>query len=228
MKKSYRLGSWDYSGRSSYFITVCTKDRHHHFGEIENGEMIPTPLGEEVIRQWLQTPVIRPYLNISLDEFTLMPNHFHGIISIGRNLINRPIGYSIESTGIGVARRGDPADGESFLGMDASHPEKIISPRGCDASHPPPLPGFPGEEPRLRPLYKLTPTHYGPQSNNLGSVMRGFKSSVTMFARQHKILFDWQLSYHDIIIRDERAWKNIRRYIRNNVKNWRSDRLKKK
>lgn len=227
MKKSYRLGSWDYSGRSSYFITVCTKDRHHYFGEIENGEMIPSPLGEEVIRQWLQTPIIRPFLNISLDEFTLMPNHFHGIISIGRNLINRPIGYSIENPGFGVARRGDPSDGESFLGMDASHPEKIPRPRGCDASHPPPLPGSVGDEPRLRPLYKITPTQYGPQSNNLGSVMRGFKSSVTMFARQHQILFNWQGSYHDIIIRDERAWENIRKYIRNNVKNWKGDRFRK-
>jgi len=113
------------------------------------------------------------------------------------------------------------------LGMDASHPEKIISPRGCDASHPPPLPGFPGEEPRLRPLYKITPTHYGPQSNNLGSIMRGFKSAVTMFARKNKMLFDWQRSYHDIIIRDDRSLEVIRRYIRNNVRNWEGDRFRK-
>jgi putative transposase len=225
MKKSYRLSSWDYSGRSSYFITVCTKDRSHYFGEIENGTMNPSPLGEEVIKQWLLTPTIRPFLNITLDEFTLMPNHFHGIIGIGRNLINRPIGYTLESPGFGVARRGDPSDGEPFSGMDSVHP--ITRPRGCDVSHPPTLYGSAGEEPRLRPIFKITPTFYGPQSNNLGSIMRGFKSAVTMFARKNKMLFDWQRSYHDIIIRDERSLKNIRWYVRNNVRNWEGDRFKK-
>ena len=27
-------------------------------------------------------------MNITLDEFTIMPNHFHGIVGIGRNEFN--------------------------------------------------------------------------------------------------------------------------------------------
>ena len=34
--------------------------------------------GEIVAEEWLNTAVIRPY--VTLDEFTVMPNHFHGIL----------------------------------------------------------------------------------------------------------------------------------------------------
>ena len=34
--------------------------------------------GEIVAEEWLNTAVIRPY--VTLDEFTVMPNHFHGIV----------------------------------------------------------------------------------------------------------------------------------------------------
>jgi len=33
--------------------------------------------GRLVIKEWLQTPEVRPY--IELDAFVVMPNHFHGV-----------------------------------------------------------------------------------------------------------------------------------------------------
>lgn len=38
-----RLQSWDYRSAAAYFITICTKDREHYFGEIQNGKMKYTP-----------------------------------------------------------------------------------------------------------------------------------------------------------------------------------------
>ena len=35
-----RKQNWNYAWDGSYFITICTKDRKHFFGEIQDGRMI--------------------------------------------------------------------------------------------------------------------------------------------------------------------------------------------
>ena len=42
---------------------------------------------------------------------------------------------------------------------------------------------------------------FGPQSQNLASIVRGFKIGVTKYARAIHPEFMWQARYHDIIIR---------------------------
>lgn len=36
---STRMQNWDYAWNASYFVTICTQDRNHYFGEINNGLM---------------------------------------------------------------------------------------------------------------------------------------------------------------------------------------------
>ena len=38
-RKQIRLKHYDYAQYGCYFVTICTKDRKHIFGEIENYEM---------------------------------------------------------------------------------------------------------------------------------------------------------------------------------------------
>ena len=83
-----RLKNWDYGNEAAYFITICTKHREHFFGEIRNEEMTLNDIGNIVRNEWQQTPRIRPDMNLTLDEFTVMPNHFHAIIFIGQNQFN--------------------------------------------------------------------------------------------------------------------------------------------
>ena len=61
---------------------------------------------------------------------------------------------------------------------------------------------------------------FGPQSKNLASIIRGFKMSVTINARKTIPRFGWQSSYHDHIIRNQKSFDNISRYIINNPENW--------
>ena len=61
---------------------------------------------------------------------------------------------------------------------------------------------------------------FGPQSKNLGSIIRGYKIAVTKYANENNIPFGWQPRYYDRIIRNERELNNIRRYIRNNPIMW--------
>lgn len=63
------------------------------------------------------------------------------------------------------------------------------------------------------------------QSKNLASIIRGFKSAVTVQARAINSNFAWQTSYHDHIIRNEQAYENISNYIQNNPLLWKKDRF---
>ena len=86
---SARLQSYDYGSAGMYFITICTKNRLHYFGEIDNGIMQFSKLGNIATEEWIKTPNIRPDMNLELGAFVVMPNHFHAILIIGNNQYNR-------------------------------------------------------------------------------------------------------------------------------------------
>lgn len=83
--ESTRLIGWDYSSPGIYFVTICTKNKKHFFGDIKNGIMILSDIGNIVHDEWMKTGTIRKCVNI--DEFIVMPNHVHGIIQIKYNNI---------------------------------------------------------------------------------------------------------------------------------------------
>jgi putative transposase len=77
-RRSIRLNGYDYTQAGAYFITVCTYERRCLFGEIINGEMFPNEIGKIVEQTWLETSQVRGA--VELDDFVVMPNHFHAII----------------------------------------------------------------------------------------------------------------------------------------------------
>jgi len=157
--ESSRLKHWNYNSEGLYFVTINTEKQKNYFGEIINGEMVLNELGLVVYNEWMKTKEIRPDMNLELGEFVVMPNHFHGILGIGKNEYN----------------------------------DKIID------------------------IYRNT---FGPQKKNLGSIVRGFKSAITTYAKKNKIEFGWQERFHDHIIRSYEEYLNITNYIKNNPKNW--------
>ena len=75
---------------------------------------------------------------------------------------------------------------------------------------------------------KPTPKNkFGPQRKNLSSIIRGFKSAITTYARKNDIEFAWQSNYHDHIIRNEDELHRIREYIINNPQKWAIDKQNK-
>lgn len=171
---SARLQNYNYANEGLYFITICTQNKEHYFGRIENGEMILNNLGYTVAEEWLKTPQIRTDMNLESGEFVVMPNHFHAIISIGKNEFN--------------------------------------SESGCrDVMH------------RVSTGDDNYKNKFAPQSKNLASIVRGFKSSVTIFTRKNQIEFNWQARYHDKVIRNYEELARISRYIIYNPHNWKED-----
>ena len=65
---------------------------------------------------------------------------------------------------------------------------------------------------------------FGPQSQNLASIVRGYKIGVTKYARRHDIPFKWQARYHDHVIRNADEYERIRQYILANPRTWDEDR----
>ena len=74
---------YDYSQPGYYFITICTRNMIKCFGRVEKGKLIPSATGLVVNWHWQHIPSHYPMIN--LDEYQLMPNHLHGILSISKN-----------------------------------------------------------------------------------------------------------------------------------------------
>ena len=170
---SYRLRHWDYANNAPYFITICTQNRKHFFGEISNGKMHLSDIGKIVENEWIKTPDIRMEMQLELGSFVVMPNHFHAILIIGKS-------------------------SDAMRGV-ATRPYQ---------------------------------NKFGPQSNNLASIIRGFKSAVTTQVKKLYSCgdatpgvptFKWQSRFHDHIIRDVESFCRIEKYIINNPENWNSD-----
>ena len=80
--KSTRLPHWDYGSNALYFVTICCKNRNHFFGNISNGAMHLSQIGQMAEKYWLEIPQHFPF--VVLHNHIIMPNHVHGIIEIAK------------------------------------------------------------------------------------------------------------------------------------------------
>ena len=79
-RRSIRLPCYDYAWDGVYFVTFCTFGRECLFGRVENGVINLNSMGLIAQNLWMALPERFP--RIRLDEFIVMPNHFHGIVHI--------------------------------------------------------------------------------------------------------------------------------------------------
>jgi len=159
--ESHRYNHWNYTNDGAYFITLCAKYRDEYFGTITDGKMHLSDIGRILKEEWFRSKDIRSELDLNLDNYVIMPDHFHGII---------------------IIRRRDAKPGVSTLADKMNICNK-----------------------------------FGPQSNNIPSIIRGFKSKVTVRARKINPEFAWQRGYYDRIIRDAYEFWRIRKYILENL-----------
>jgi putative transposase len=86
---SARLKNWDYGNNGAYFITICTQNRDHFFGEIisvvDENEMQLNEIGKLAERFWAEIPNHFPF--VELGNYVIMPNHIHGILIINKKNI---------------------------------------------------------------------------------------------------------------------------------------------
>ena len=84
---------WHEYDEGFYFITICTKDKSHHFGKIYNGIMHLSTIGE--IADYGIKMMPTHYRDVTIQQYMVMPNHIHIIIKIESDdktaTYNRPI-----------------------------------------------------------------------------------------------------------------------------------------
>jgi putative transposase len=173
-RRSIRLRNYDYRQAGAYFVTICAQNRDCLFGDVVDGEIRLNLFGEIVAACWLSIP--RHVRSVTLDEWIVMPNHFHGIIVIhesGRDGGGYPgaagadwgaAGYSGEAADCGGPR----VLGEAAAAMGVADPEV----RSAAAS---PLQPWVGGDGVLR----YDRGAKGTQAGSLGAVIQYFKSMTT-------------------------------------------------
>ncbi|MBD2018205.1 hypothetical protein H6F96_30120 [Microcoleus sp. FACHB-53] len=197
-RRSIRLKGYDYTREGAYYFTICCHQRRCLLGEIQAGVMHLNIVGATVKDVWENLP--RHFPLIELDAFVVMPNHVHGIIVI------------TDSPGNSNSNRNNNSNpncrGEAFVPKCNNTPQQSSS---TNAS------SFPG--------YNDTSPPRGTQSGSIGAILQNFKSVATR--RVNRITRNsgtlWQRNYHEEIIRNEKAYENIRRYIVENPLSWDED-----
>ncbi|NKI26502.1 hypothetical protein HCG49_07995 [Arenibacter sp. 6A1] len=80
------MKNWDYGWNAPYFVTICTKNKEHFFGEV----VTTTDLGTSTMelsetrkmaeKYWSEIPHHFPF--VALAAYVVMPNHMHGVLII--------------------------------------------------------------------------------------------------------------------------------------------------
>lgn len=80
IRKRIRLREFGYGGHFAYYITICAFQKRLLFGSCDGERVTLNELGQLVQSSWLETQALRP--EAELDEFIVMPNHMHAIVSL--------------------------------------------------------------------------------------------------------------------------------------------------
>jgi putative transposase len=218
-QNKYRIASaraqwWDYGWNGAYFVTICTQNREHFFGEISNGEMILSPMGAMANILWHEIPNQFGYA--TLGDFVVMPNHIHGIL-----ILDKPDGGNQNQTNgsngiddvngilaIDAIDANDAANVETRLIASLQTTEQTIEQNQNLVN----TGGFAG--------------HKNPMVNdNVSRIIRWFKGRSSFEIRKTQTDFAWQSRFHDHIIRNDVQYQRISDYIINNPANWQEDKF---
>jgi REP element-mobilizing transposase RayT len=79
-KKSIRLRGFSYQAPGPYFVTLVEVRRQPRFGKTCGGVVCHTWAGKIVADAWERIGILAP--GVLLDAFVVMPDHFHGILTL--------------------------------------------------------------------------------------------------------------------------------------------------
>jgi putative transposase len=239
-RRSIRLKNYDYSHAGAYFVTLVTQDRKCLFGDVTGGKVYLNDAGNMIRDTWLSLP--RMFHMVCMDEFVVMPDHFHGIITIGLGhlpVIPTMIGSPVGAPLVGALCENHMHTNLSFV-MGATStmvPKPTMVPTSTMVSTS--TMGIPSTTMGIPSTMDTTfatgvdrasgekgaPTRGAPTTITiLGEIVGAFKSiSTVKYIRGHGnagwLPFNkrlWQRNYYERIIRDERSLNRIRRYILEN------------
>lgn len=193
-RKSIRLKGYDYSLETSYFITICTQNREDILGEIDDKKIILNNAGN-MVEGWL-IGTKNKFNNILINEYVIMPNHLHCIISL------TPVGADTQiptPVGADLCVCPDCPDNAELNRADTQ-----VCPYEINT--------------QVRPC-KLFEIIQWFKTMTTNEYIKGVKNGI--YPAFNKRI--WQRNYYERIIRNEAEFNAILEYIRNNPTNWLTD-----
>ena len=213
---STRLQHWDYGQPAAYFVTICTKGRENHLGDVVNGKMNLSGVG--IIADILWHEIKNHTPNIDLGEFVVMPNHVHGILILnGNGTVETNDNADGDTSGDGNHVDDDACvDDDAYVDDDAcvetTHALSLQSPQSQQSPQP--------------PQQTIGQKRFQNQGKNtLSSIIGSYKSAVSKHAHRLGFNFAWQSRFYDHIIRNEQSYQTISEYIMNNPLKWNEDKF---
>jgi REP element-mobilizing transposase RayT len=237
-RNSIRLKGYDYSTGGMYFVTVCTQGHENLFGRITDNVMYMNDAGRMVESVWSGLSGRYPF--VTMDAFTVMPNHFHGIIRINNEIESDPVGALLAAPSIAAPSIAAPSIAAPSIDaapIAAPHGENkgVVEIADADNSgeRMGPANGLEKkgaassfEKKGAASSFEKKGAASSARTTTLGQIVRAFKS---ISAIQVNRIMDrrgrplWHRNYYERIIRDERELNNIREYIISNPAQWAED-----
>lgn len=217
MNRKYPRAKWHDYNMGTYFVTVCTHNRVHYFGEIKEGKITHTEIGAYLCRAIEEISLHYP--EATVDRYVVMPNHFHAIITIVWS--RHAAADDANNNAANVRSRhaaANEANKEANAAADEANKEanaaanNVTLNTGCLR---------PAQHPDIDDNFNERNHFNAMLSRTLG----GLKSAVTKQAHLSDSAFRWQPNFHDHIIRNQREYDLIANYIDNNVLNWTKDKF---
>jgi len=108
-RKTIRLKEYDYNTPGAYFITVCTESRKNILwnkvgADIIRPQNIPLSKTGQLVKYAIEQIIVH-YDNISVDNYCIMPNHIHLLLSITTDDSGRIISAPTISNVVGSLKR---------------------------------------------------------------------------------------------------------------------------
>lgn len=210
-RKSLRLKEYDYSSEWLYFITISIKDKLCLFWEIKDNELTTFDSGKMIEKYWIE--IENDFDNIKLQDYVIMPNHFHWIIEIKKQNINCNCKICLKNNTCRDTPCGYPNKNlknynwnivKNYFLINENNDEKKDTHKGCPYNR-----------------------------NLLWNIIGQFKSKTTneYIKNVHENnwpIFNnklWQKDFYEHIIRNEESFLKISKYIKNNVSKWDEDKF---
>jgi REP element-mobilizing transposase RayT len=196
---SARLQNWNYANEAMYFVTICTKNRQNYFGEIITNVETPYMASLQTDTPKIQLTEIGKIAHSEWYKSIEMRPDMN--LALGEFVVMPNHIHGIIMIGTNKYNTTLDSQRDSQRCRDAMH---CVS-TNANANE-----------------YK---NQFAPQSKNLSSIIRGYKSAVTAYAKKNGIDFGWQSRFHDHIIRSSDEYHKISNYIINNPAKWQEDKF---
>ncbi|MFM9825871.1 transposase [Flavobacterium sp.] len=223
---SARLQNWDYGTNGAYFITICTKEMQHFFGEVVNKKMNLNSLGVLAEEYWIE--ILKQFPYVELGNFQIMPNHMHGILIIDKSIVTAAdVETRLIASNLNDANSSETRLIASNLNDANSSETRLIASNLNDVN---------SSETRLItsvPLEKDGIGGFAGENNpmladNISRIIRWYKGRCTFEIRKINPNFGWHPRFHDHIIRNSESFERIKNYIEENPARWEEDKFYKK